>query len=646
MNDTIKIQRYKDLVKEFCGCSPDMMVENFYQKIGNQIFQKREKIRDSIKTISQWEKEKLKIKRNLTVAIGSEFPKTQVKVIEKGEIKKKGFRVKKILFSLHKDHWVPSLIYIPEGKGPFPGMLIPAGHDINGKFAYNEMAVFYALNGYVAITYDFVGQGERCLKDEDGYVYAFSSTAHNVIGVPMTLYGYNLNWFTIFESIAAIGVLKQTGIVDMSKVGITGASGGGTNAFYTAAADERVAATAPAASVHSFKNYVYPDDSEQSFFNHIEAGLDYADVASFLIAPRPMFIVANKHDIWDIEGTKYVYESAKKFYMMHNAEDKLKISVSEQGHCYNSKQQTEVLKWFNEIFGNKTQFFPLEKIDKKNLPSDDELCVLPDRMSQRFYLKNFLVVFKKNIGIMKKDNSFVENIRQYLLPFTFKNFYLKNIGRYPTGKLNHCRMVFSPEKGLLLPAEVIVPEKPKQAIILLDEVGRIQNCQWQFEYAYKNYLVIKPDLRGTGETSMKDNWQDIENWCQNIFSGKNFKLFILCHLVGKSIVVERAKDILCLVSIINKNFKIKNVFVHARGIMALPAIIASIVDSRIEKLMLEEFLYSFRSVFEKDYPVWKPDAYFYGTLKAGFDINDLCSISRAKKIEFRKPLDGLMKPVF
>lgn len=646
MKDRIKIQRYRDIVKDICHCQNNEMVEKFYQKIGKDIFRKREKIRNSIKTIVQWEKERQKIRKNLLTAIGSNFPERKIKIIEKGEIRKKGFSVKKLLFSVHNDHWVPSLIYIPQGRRFSPGMLLPAGHDIEGKLAYNELAVFYALNGYVVITYDFVGQGERSLRDENNHVYAFSSTAHNIIGVPMSLYGYNLNWFTIFESMAAIDVLKKTGIVDMTKIGIMGASGGGTNSFYTAALDERIAATAPAACVHSFRNYVYPDDSEQSFFNHINIGLDYSDVASFLIAPRPMFIVANKSDIWDIEGTKYVYRTAKKFYRMHNAENKLKITISNRGHCYNSDQKTQVLLWFNEVFGNKTEFFPLEKIEKsKNLPSDDEIYVLPDRKSQKFYLKNPLLVFRKNVRIMEKSHCWLENIKTRLKSFNEKTFYSKIIDRYPVEKLNYCRMVFSPERGLLLPAEILIPEKPARAIILLDEIPRTINQQWQFEYAHKNFLAIRPDLRGFGETSMKDGWPDIENWCQNVFSGKNFKLFILCHLLGREIVVERTKDILCLISILQKQWQIKSIFIHARSITVPAAIIASIMERGIEKLILEDFLCSYESVFEKGYPVWKPDTYLQNVLKNGIDIKDLCSMCQAKEIEFKNPLNGFMKPV-
>jgi len=42
-DNIIKIVRYRDIVKNVCGCEHDMMVENFYQNIGKKLFQKREK---------------------------------------------------------------------------------------------------------------------------------------------------------------------------------------------------------------------------------------------------------------------------------------------------------------------------------------------------------------------------------------------------------------------------------------------------------------------------------------------------------------------------------------------------------------------------------------------------------------------------
>lgn len=633
-------------MKRSCGCEYDMMVENFYQKIGREIFLKREKLRNSIKTINQWEKEKQRIMQNLEHAIGEKFPEKDVRVIHKGEVRKHGLLIKKIVFSLHKDHWVPALVYIPsEYKTFLPGVLLPAGHCIQGKFGYNELAVLYAKNGYVAITYDFVGQGERAFKDKTGFIYAFASTAHNIVGIPMTLYGYNLNWFQMFESIAAVDVLLSTGIVDATRIGITGGSGGGINSFYTAAFDRRISALAPAASVHSFYDRIYMDDCEQSFFDHIEKGLDFSDVISFLIAPRPIFIVANLYDIWSIDGTKYTYETAKRFYHMHNAEKNLKMNIYKRQHGYDRKQQTDVLLWFNKIFKNGKEFVPYEKIEKSCFPSEKELCVLPEKKQQSFYLKNPLSILAKNVKpASKPDNSYIQNITEQLADFVNKKFYWEIIDRYPVGNREHLRIVYSPEKGILLPAEIVRSEKPSKIVIFLDETLRTEKPEKGIALSYEIFTVIRPDLRGCGEASMKESWEDWENWCQNNFSGKNFKLFILCHLLGKRLPVERAKDIICLVSIA-KEIAPVNLVLHAYSITAISAILAGIVDKRIDHLILEEFLYSYKSVFEGDYPVWKADVYLEGILKAGFDIKQLCSMVKAKKIEFKKPLDGIMKSI-
>ncbi|HON05259.1 MAG TPA: acetylxylan esterase [bacterium] len=642
----IKVQRYRDIVKKYCGCEHNMMVNNFYQKIGKEIFQKRERIRNSIETIYHWEKERQKIKENFEQAIGEKFPKKDVKIVYNGEIKKQNLLVKKIVFSLHDDHWVPALIYMPlEGKGPFPGILLPIGHNIEGKSAYNNLAVFYALNGYVVITYDFVGQGERALMDEDGFVYAFSSTAHNIIGVPMTLYDYNLNWFTIYETVAAVDVLQSTGIVDMSKIGITGASGGGTNSFYSAGFDQRISATAPAASVHSFYDCIYTDDCEQSFFNHIEKGLDYPDIASFLIAPRPMFIVANSHDIWNIEGTKYVYETAKKFYRMHNAETRIKMTISDRGHAYGIDQQTDVLMWFNNLFKNKREFVPYEEIEKRYFPSVKQLYVFPDNKQKKFYLKNPLYIFNKNLEPVKKiDNRYIQNIRKQLNNFVNKKPRWKIIDRYPIADKDYFRIVYCPEKGILLPAEIVKSKKTSGVIILLDGILRTEKPEKHISLSYKDLTVIRPDLRGYGESSPKESWPDWENWCQGNFSGKSFNLFILCHLLGRYIPVERAKDIICLVSIA-KEISSEKIIVHSYSSTVISAILAGIVDKRIEELILEGFLYSYKGVFDCGFPIWKADSYLEGCLKAGFDIKQICGMVKARKIEFRNPLDGIMKPV-
>ncbi len=62
-------------------------------------------------------------------------------------------------------------LYVPAGKGPFPGVLVPCGHSANGKAekAYQSICILLARHGFVALIYDPIGQGERYqLLDDSG----------------------------------------------------------------------------------------------------------------------------------------------------------------------------------------------------------------------------------------------------------------------------------------------------------------------------------------------------------------------------------------------------------------------------------------------------------------------------------------------
>ncbi|HOC02858.1 MAG TPA: hypothetical protein PKK91_05210, partial [bacterium] len=96
---------------------------------------------------------------------------------------------------------------------------------------------------------------------------------------------------------------------------------------------------------------------------------------------------------------------------------------------------------------------------------------------------------------------------------------------------------------------------------------------------------------------------------------------------------------------IAKEISSEKIIVHSYSSTVISAILAGIVDKRIEELILEGFLYSYKGVFDCGFPIWKADSYLEGCLKAGFDIEQICGMVKARKIEFRNPLDGIMKPV-
>ncbi len=46
-----------------------------------------------------------------------------------------GYRIERVIFESRPGHEVTASLYLPEGKPPFPGVLVPCGHSANGKAA-------------------------------------------------------------------------------------------------------------------------------------------------------------------------------------------------------------------------------------------------------------------------------------------------------------------------------------------------------------------------------------------------------------------------------------------------------------------------------------------------------------------------------
>ena len=50
-----------------------------------------------------------------------------------GTLPRDGYRVEKVIFESRPGHHVTANLYLPDGKPPFPGVLVPCGHSDNGK---------------------------------------------------------------------------------------------------------------------------------------------------------------------------------------------------------------------------------------------------------------------------------------------------------------------------------------------------------------------------------------------------------------------------------------------------------------------------------------------------------------------------------
>jgi len=78
-----------------------------------------------------------------------------------GHIEAEHYVIEKVIFESLPGFYVTANLYRPTQPGRYPGILLQAGHTQEGKPEGQRLAANLALKGFVAMTFDPVGQGER-----------------------------------------------------------------------------------------------------------------------------------------------------------------------------------------------------------------------------------------------------------------------------------------------------------------------------------------------------------------------------------------------------------------------------------------------------------------------------------------------------
>src|SRR5205823_14384833 len=147
----------------------------------------------ALKTPDDVRRRQKELRERFVEALGGFPPRTPLKGRTVGTLKGDGFRVERVVYESRPNHHVTALFYLPEGKGPFPGVLVPCGHSDNGKAAeaYQRACILMAKNGLAVLCYDPIGQGERLqlLADNKKAAIKGSTSEHTMVGIGAMLVG-------------------------------------------------------------------------------------------------------------------------------------------------------------------------------------------------------------------------------------------------------------------------------------------------------------------------------------------------------------------------------------------------------------------------------------------------------------------------
>ena len=296
-----------------------------------------------------------------------------------GKIQMEGFRIEKLIFESLPRVYVSALVYVPEdGNKTHPAILVPAGHATNGKIHYQALCQRLVQRGYVVLSWDPVGQGERSQFWEaraGKSRYNLICAEHAVLGNLAYLAGTNLARWEIWDGIRAVDYLLTRPEVDAERISITGTSGGGFQAAHIAALDPRIKVAAPSCYITALPMRVYnrifkdPDsDPEQDLYGMISNHVDNAGLL-LMMYPRPVFVAAGVLDYFPIEGArKTVREVAQLYSQFHHA-DRIGMAEGYHAHEFSLENQEAAMNFLDHFNGLPARrgLPPVKELDERTL---------------------------------------------------------------------------------------------------------------------------------------------------------------------------------------------------------------------------------------------------------------------------------------
>ncbi len=341
------------------------------------------------KSKEEWAKRRQRVREQLLVALGL-WPmpeKTPLDPVIHGKIERDGYTVEKARFASMPGHYVTGNLYRPTGRTneDRPAVLSPHGHWANGRFyeasdkevekqiqsgaEKTREGAKYPLQarcanlarlGFVVFHYDMVGYADStAIPHREGFKDAAAELRLQSF---MGLQAWN--------SIRALDFLESLPGVDRKRIGVTGASGGGTQTFILCAIDDRPAAAFPAVMVSTAMQGGCVCEN----CSHLRVGTGNIEIAG-LFAPKPLAMSAAKD--WTEELMTKGYPELKRLYALLGAEDKVAARAwLEFGHNYAQPSREFMYSWFSKHLLGKDG--PVEEQPFKPVPPKELSVYDPD----------------------------------------------------------------------------------------------------------------------------------------------------------------------------------------------------------------------------------------------------------------------------
>ncbi len=594
-------------------------------------------------TKEAWEAEAARIREQILISNGL-WPmpeKTPLNPVIFGKLDRGDYTVEKVYFASRPGHYVTGSLYRPKkSQGKLPGILCPHGHWPDGRFydagdkgAADQLAsgaedfasgahsplqarfVQLARMGCVVFHYDMVGNADSTMIGH--------RTEFNDVEASLRL--QNKMGLQTWNSIRSLDFITSLPDVDPARIGVTGASGGGTQTFMLCAIDPRPAVAFPAVMVSS--NMQGGCQCENA--DYLRIGINNVAIAA-LMAPRPLGMVGA--DDWTIDIETSGLPELKQIYGYYGVSDQVAAKTYKQfPHNYNQWSRELMYRWFAihlklspTASVDQLDFWPLTKAqltifdEQHPIPAD---ALQADALRQKM-TEESTAAWQSLLPKTKADLAkYKASIRPVLgvaldrgLPAK-EELVITNSGMHEMGALKVVvSTVGRKNEGTQIP--VITIHHPSKydghVAIWLDGAGKSalftaegQPIPAVQKLTEAGFEVCSADLFLTGEYLNAGEAPSYK--VDEGFPGYTFGY-------NRPLLAHRVRDVLTLVRAA-RHAGVKSVHLVGTGDAGLPVLLArSVIDSDVDRCLADLHGFAFSSVKTVDDPRLLPGALKYGGL--------------------------------
>jgi len=632
------------------------MVQEYYVARVREAHRRRLRARATVKTREDVHRLQKEIRAKIRRSFGPFPERTPLNVRITGKLERRAHTVEKLIYESRPGFLVSANLYVPRRlHAPAPCVLGTCGHSPEGKAAgfYQSFCQGLVRKDFVVLIYDPIGQGERPqYPNREKRCRLGLCPEHNMVGNQQALVGEFFGTWRAWDAIRGLDYLLSRPEVDPTRVGVTGNSGGGTMTTWLCGLEDRLTMAAPGCFVTTLLSNMENElaaDVEQIPPRLIEFGLDECD---FFIpfAPRPLILLTQERDFFDQRGSREVYRELRRIYRILGAEGNVRIKTGRGTHGY-TKELREAMYGF---FGRHAGVKAAAAEPRLTLEREETLYASPSGLLVRHGTKRVIDFTRAGADRLRArrrrlDAAKLKSVlrKALVLPKRTHPPHHRVLTSYRVGRRTFQNFALETEPGIQAIVTMPDPEqwrtpvpKGRRCVLVVPHLGAADDLKSPKlrKLIGRNVRTFAVDPRGIGQ-SMARSCQ-----CQAFFSPYDSDYFYSSYglLLGEPYLGRRVHDVLSTLDWL-ASLGYTDVHVVGRGMGAVLALLACVIDDRPTKVTLLNGLLSFHELTQTPVYKWPASLMLQGLL-AEFDLPD-CYRALHGKLRVIAPWDARMRPM-